>query len=360
MPQLLLQTTPRQRNSNHPHVFVRRKSVTLRRQRRRQFFFLLLLFSIGWYNFLPGVIHCITGYYKAHGRRYLGGYIDRPKPCEPTKLAPKYLRDLPQILPNLDDPDLSNLPGIKVENAKVGIIVICDANVHSICAASVANKQAYADKHGYDMIYDEKIVDISRPASWSKLLAMRKYLPKYDFLFYVDVDTIIINFEAKLEDIVDYEYDQILAADKNGLNCGVWMIRNTEWSLWFLDEMWSQSQLVEAAPWQMLFHFEQRAFHYLYQTNIWRKKVGGEEFEKANTVRARTKVVNACVFNSQLAFYEDGDFLIHLAGLKGVYKCLVFRSYYKDALKNLEQWGSLSVEADVPPPIYYECFFGNT
>ena len=64
------------------------------------------------------------------------------------------------------------------------------------------------------------------------------------------------------------------------------------------------------------------AFHYLYQTNIWRQKVGGEQFEKANTVRARTKVVNACVFNSQLAFYEDGDFLIHLAGLKGVYKCL--------------------------------------
>ena len=70
---------------------------------------------------------------------------------------------------------------------------------------------------------------------------MRKYLPKYDFLLYMDVDTIISNFDVRLEDIVDYEYDQILAADKNGLNCGVWMIRNTEWSLWFLDEMWSQS-----------------------------------------------------------------------------------------------------------------------
>jgi len=27
-------------------------------------------------------------------------------------------------------------------------------------------------------------------------------------------------------------------------------------------------------------------------------------------IRERTKVVNACVFNSQLAFYEVGDFLI--------------------------------------------------
>ena len=191
---------------------------------------------------LPGFVHVFTGMYKAHGRRYLGGYIERPVPCHPKQLAPGYLLDKPEILPNLDDPDLSNLPGERVNHPKVGIIVICDGNVHSICASSVANKQAYADRHGYDMIYDEKIVDASRPASWSKILAMRKYLPKYDFLLYMDVDTIISNFDVRLEDIVDYEYDQILAADKNGLNCGVWMIRNTEWSLWFLDEMWSQSQ----------------------------------------------------------------------------------------------------------------------
>ena len=348
MPQLL---TPRHR--------LRRKSSFLKRQRRRQFF-LLMLVAIGIWNFLPGFLHVFTGMYKAHGRRYFGGYIKRPTPCKAEQLAPEYLLDKPKILPNLDDPDLSNLPGQRVHHPKVGIIVICDGNVHSICASSVANKQAYADRHGYDMIYDEKIVDSSRPASWSKLLAMRKYLPKYDFLLYLDVDTVIVNFDVQLEDIVDYEYDQILAADRNGLNCGVWMIRNTEWSLWFLDEMWSQSQLVGAAPWQMLFHFEQRAFHYLYQTNIWRQKVGGEQFEKANTVRARTKVVNACVFNSQLAFYEDGDFLIHLAGLKGVYKCLTFRRYYKNALNSLEKYGSLSVEADELPPSLRECFFGNT
>ena len=348
MPQLL---TPRHR--------LRRKSSSLKRQRRRQFFFLLLV-VIGMWNFLPGFLHVSTGMYKVHGRRHLGGYIERPIPCNADQLAPEYLLDKPKILPNLDDPDLSDLPGQRVNHPKVGIIVICDGNVHSICASSVANKQAYADRHGYDMIYDEKIIDASRPASWSKLLAMRKYLPKYDFLLYLDVDTIIVNFDVRLEDIVDYEYDQILAADKNGLNCGVWMIRNTDWSLWFLDEMWSQSQLVGVAPWQMLFHFEQRAFHYLYQTNIWREKVGGEQFEKANTVRARTKVVNSCVFNSQLAFYEDGDFLIHLAGLKGVYKCLTFRSYYKNALNSLEEYGSLSVEADEPPPSLRECFFGNT
>jgi hypothetical protein len=51
----------------------------------------------------------------------------------------------------------------------------------------------------------------------------------------------------------------------------------------------------------------------------------------ANTIRARTKVVNSCVFNSLPAWYVKGDFIVHLAGLKGVAKCLMFRHYYRNA-----------------------------
>ena len=110
------------------------------------------------------------------------------------------------------------------------------------------------------------------------------------------MDTVIVNFGVQLEDIVDYEYDQILAADRNGLNCGVWMIRNTEWSLWFLDENVVPIATRRApAPVAMLFHFEQRAFiictRRTYGGKSWRRTV-----RKANTVRARTKLsTRACL-----------------------------------------------------------------
>ena len=152
------------------------------------------------------------------------------------------------------------------------------------------------------------IIDETRPTSWSKLLAMRKYLPYYDFLLYVDADTLVTNYDIKLEDIVDYGYDQVLAADRNGLNCGVWLIRNTPWSLWFLDEMWAQSQLVNPTSF-VLFHYEQRAMHYLYQSKVWRNAVKQPAYAHANTIRARTKVVNSCVFNSYPAWYKPGDFV---------------------------------------------------
>lgn len=310
------------------------------------------------WTFGPFAYKCAQGFNKVYGRRWFDP-VERPVPCEPTSAAAAKLVDnspLPGLLPA----DMTNLPSLLPKKFKIGMISLCDDGVEAICAQSMANKQAYADYHGYDLIVDEEIIDRNRPTSWSKLLAMRKYLPDYDFMLYVDVDTIIMNPEKKLEDIVDYNYDQMLAADKNGLNCGVWMVRNTPWMLWFIDEMWAQDQLVAPKTWNMLFKYEQRAFHYLYQSKIWRSKVKGDAYPKANTVRARTKVLNACVFNSQPSFYVKGDLLVHLAGLKGTVKCMWFRYYYKQSLNMIRAVGAVSSDADLPPPSIWTCLTRQT
>ena len=308
--------------------------------------------------FGPFARKCVEGFNKVYMRRWFYP-IERPERCAANSPAPARLVDnapLPDLLPA----DMTNLPGLRPQKLKVGLISLCDSGVEAICAESMANKQAYADFHGYDLIVDLDIVDRNRPTSWSKLLTMRKYLPDYDFLLYVDIDTIIMNPERRLEDIVDYDYDQILAADKNGLNCGVWMVRNTPWMLWFIDEMWAQDQLVAPKTWNMLFKYEQRAFHYLYQSQIWRKVVKGDAYPKSNTVRARTKVVNACVFNSQPAFYKDSDLLVHLAGLKGTVKCMWFRYYYKISLQRMRAVGDMSSDANLPPPSIWTCLTKRT
>ena len=316
------------------------------------------LVALAW-TLGPFARKVVDGFTKVYVRRWMYP-IERPIPCGMDAAVPSGLVDR-EPLSGLPPADMTNLPGLRPKKLKGGIISVCDSGVEAICAQSTANKQAYADIHGYDLIVDEDIVDRSRPTSWSKLLAMRKYLPEYDFLFYMDIDTIVMNPEKRLEDIVDFNFDQVLAADKNGVNCGMWMVRNTPWMLWFVDELWAQEQLV--APknvWNMLFKYEQRAFHHLYASQIWRKVVKGPIYPKANTVRARTKVVNACVFNSQPAFYEPGDFVVHLAGLKGTVKCMWFSHYYKQALKTIRKKGIISPDADLPPPSLWTCLTKNT
>ncbi|OUS41718.1 hypothetical protein BE221DRAFT_164585, partial [Ostreococcus tauri] len=182
----------------------------------------------------------------------------------------------------------------------------CDGGVDAICAPSMANKQAYADAHGYDFIVDADAIDRSAPTrSWSKLLAMRKHLPRYDFLLYVDVDAVVMNPETGLEDIVDFDYDQVLAVDSNGVHCGVWLVRNTPWTLWFLDELWARERVFED---------KRRALHHLYASTRGREVTKRPIYPNANTVRARTKIVHACAFDSQPWFYETGDFIIPSRG----------------------------------------------
>ena len=158
---------------------------------------------------------------------------------------------------------------------------------------------------------------------------------------------------------MDYGYDQILAADRNGLNCGVWLIRNTPWSMWFLDEMWAQEQFVHPSTF-VLFHYEQRAMHFLYQSKVWRRAVKQDAYQGANTIRARTKVVNSCVFNSLPAWYKTGDFLVHLAGSPGVAKCVMFRYYYRPpGTRWCSRCRGVGGEADADPPGWATCLFGR-
>ena len=141
----------------------------------------------------------------------------------------------------------------------------------------------------------------------------------------------------------------------------VWLVRNTPWTLWFLDELWAQEHLV--APkntWNMLFKYEQRAFHHLYASTRWREVTEGPIYPNANTVRARTKIVHACAFDSQPWFYETGDFIIRLAELKGTVKCVVFARYYARARALMHAKGMVvAADADVRPPSAWTCLTKN-
>ena len=144
-----------------------------RRLKRRYPVLLLLATLMMLCVFAPATHHILTGIHKVIIRGLLFS-IDRPEKCLPSTPAPSNLADDDPIV-GLSAADLTDLPGEipSDRSQKIGIISLCDHNMEGICAASIANKQAYADKHGYDVILDGSIIDETRPTSWSKLLAMR-------------------------------------------------------------------------------------------------------------------------------------------------------------------------------------------
>jgi len=69
----------------------------------------------------------------------------------------------------------------------------------------INNRNVYAKLHNYDVINANHLIDNSRPIAWSKLLAVKYYLREYDYIFYTDMDAIIMNLFQPLSLFIEHE-----------------------------------------------------------------------------------------------------------------------------------------------------------
>jgi|UniRef100_A0A6C0D1M5 hypothetical protein len=168
------------------------------------------------------------------------------------------------------------------------------------------SKIKYCDKHNYDYIEDESVYDNTRPIQWSKILLLIKYLQKYDYLVWIDADTMIMNSDITLESIINTYSNgkDFLACLDNGIviNTGVFFIKNTEYALSILKLIYTQTDFIYHKYW------EQGAFIYLHSNNI-------------NNLINNTTILSPnmqYIFNCSIYKYKAGYFLIHFLGISNL------------------------------------------
>ena len=134
-------------------------------------------------------------------------------------------------------------------------------------------KLLYCEKHGYDFFDSDDFFDNSRAPAWSKINILLYYLnlytdlfPTYDYIWWIDGDTFIMNDETKLEDFINSSLtlgkDITMAQDWKLPNTGVLIIKNTEWTRNFLRASYDQTQFLTHANW------EQAAILDMHEKNI--------------------------------------------------------------------------------------------
>ena len=120
------------------------------------------------------------------------------------------------------------------------------------------NKVKYAEKHGYlavaktdnfspEQVHFDKFVH---------LLDVMEKNPDVDWVWWLDNDAMITNFDIRVEDLVDNEYHVIMPTDIAALNTGSFIVRNStqarEWLNFLLskkkeykdDKKWFEQQAV--------------------------------------------------------------------------------------------------------------------
>ena len=173
-------------------------------------------------------------------------------------------------------------------------------------ALGTQSKRDYCQKQGYDFIYCEETLDASRHPAWSKILLALTALqnPSYKWVVWIDADTLIMNYDIRLEDIIDEQYNFLITADHNSISSGVFFIRNCDWSIQLLKNAYQRTGLPD--EWR---YYEQPAII--------------QELLEQNAIGEQAKICPQRQFNSYNHYehkympdvtYHHGDFLIHFAG----------------------------------------------
>lgn len=112
------------------------------------------------------------------------------------------------------------------------------------------NHHEYANKHGYS--YIKEIVKDSDYTEWHptwiKIDVIKKYLPFFDYVVWIDADAVFVNQHIKIEEFITENVDLVLPkleADRNTGNMwthtttGFMIWKNSEWSKNILSELWN-------------------------------------------------------------------------------------------------------------------------
>ncbi|KAF2424229.1 hypothetical protein EJ08DRAFT_700824 [Tothia fuscella] len=132
---------------------------------------------------------------------------------------------------------LSQPPGFRPLNESKFAIVTFTTEQKSFTHLSLKNKAYYAKKHGYDFYVDYEQHN-ERGLMWSKFDMVQRVanMSKYDWVWWMDFDTLITNTNTKLEDVVAESLkglenansvDWLFTPDCFELNAGSFLTRAT-------------------------------------------------------------------------------------------------------------------------------------
>lgn len=173
------------------------------------------------------------------------------------------------------------------------------------------NKVKYAEKHGY--IASAKTADFSPEQvhfdKFVHLLDVMEKNPNVDWVWWLDNDAMITNFDIRVEDLVDADYHVIMPTDIAALNTGSFIVRNSPQAKEWLNFLLSKKQEYKNdKKW-----FEQQAVIDFYPKFQELFKIIPQQW--LNSYDYRMYNVEGIDLLGQDGQWYPGDFVIHWPGM---------------------------------------------
>ena len=200
-------------------------------------------------------------------------------------------------------------------NNKICICSIATPDMEELTKMTWPNKEEYCKKNNYAGILQTQTTQY---LGFDKIHLIDGLLDteKYEWILWLDNDTLITNFNKKIEEIIDENYHFIITYDYAQLNAGVFLVRNSPQGKAYIKHLKQKMyELAPKNPW--LFGEEQYALVNTYKD---------EEFKDIIKIISQ-KIMNAYPYTDVYGHkdgyldlfgvngnWEQGDFIIHIPG----------------------------------------------
>jgi len=210
--------------------------------------------------------------------------------------------------------------------SKVAIVSIFNEKHQALADETWTNKQAYAAKYGYQAI--AKTTDFSpEQVHFDKFIHILDVMdanPSTEWVWWLDNDAMITNFDIRAEDLIDNDYHVIMGVDIASINTGSFFVRNSMQGRQWLEFLLSKKgEYKNDKKW-----FEQQAvidFYPKFQDLF--KVVPQRTF---NSYDYRIYQVDGTDLLGYDGQWNKGDFVIHWPGLQNEIRVQLAQQYKKE------------------------------
>ncbi len=228
----------------------------------------------------------------------------------------------------------NNMNVVSTNKKRIAIVTLFDKNYKDLADLSIPNKMSYAAKHGYDFIYFDDVIDKSRPPQWGIVKAVEKLLltNKYDWVWWIDLDSLIMNFEIKLESIIDDNYDMVFTSNQYSyLSHGSSFYKNSDLTKQFLKDSYDlEKPYLKNVDVNVFDHAQQSMRLLLLNENHYKQRVKMIHERVCNSFCTTTDPSVLTYYpnwNVDENIYQPGDFLIQFCGRNAATRVNDFFSY---------------------------------
>jgi len=221
--------------------------------------------------------------------------------------------------------------------AAIAIVTISTPNRYEFSQYTLIAMKKYADQWGYDFYHYNEMLDATRPAPWSKILAVSEFLltNKYEWVVWIDDDIYITDPSKSLEYFIhkcNSDTHLIISSHKefvqryNDVNTGIFFVKNSQWSKEFLARVWDIGNYRYNQDGGS--NLEQSAMSELLETPEYKDCPRIAKFPARTIQSFITLLLNGnCEDYGQ---WQPGDFAAHLAGASTSIRNLFTRQFVQN------------------------------